>query len=121
MNWRILSGWVIGAWLLATHAYGQSDKVILVGIPLGVSVDRSLGLTSGTSPTTDNQVLLTNSFANSGQLHSVYFPGKVWGFRAHFRLPCRVSTVSEVVAAFGGGELFETAYDRVLELIDCPG
>ncbi|MGE3240599.1 MAG: DUF5678 domain-containing protein, partial [Pirellulales bacterium] len=41
--------------------------------------------------------------------------------RAHFRLPCRVSTVSEVVAAFGGGELFETAYDRVLELIDCPG
>lgn len=79
MTGRLIGICVLLAWL-TSPACGQTDKVILVGIPLGVSVDKSLGLTPGTSPTTDNAALLGASIANSNQLHAIYFPGKVWAF-----------------------------------------
>lgn len=80
MNWRFLASWMVVASLTSAHACAQTDKVILVGIPLGVSVDKSLGLTPGTSPATDNAALLNASIGNSNQLYAIYFPGKVWAF-----------------------------------------
>lgn len=63
----------------------------------GVTDVRSLGLESGARPAVDNAALLNRSFANSSQLHWIYFPSGRWDFTA---TPVATRTAR---AVFGNG------------------